>query len=149
MTEQMVLVKYDSNWADEFDMSGFIVMPQSKWETHKDKAVRAFKKLEEAPLPEPDREYSRANREARQIEVYFGTNESQIYETVDTYLRSFEVEVLTPEDLKTLERLFKSHGPPRSGHVVMIDDYKFDEILGEESEFTEDDVDEFAEDEDD
>jgi hypothetical protein len=122
---QKVLVQYDSNYADEFDVSGFCVMTKADWEKHAAKATDLFNKRAAKPLPEPDKQYSRRNQEARQVEVYFGTNESMIYETLDCYLRSFKITELADADLKTLQKFFGKD--PHQGMVVMIDDYVFEE----------------------
>lgn len=116
MKEKMVLVKYDSNYADEFDVEGFIVMPQSEWLKHITGVEKHFQKWDSEH--EPDRW---GNREG--IEVYFGTNEQMIYEGFESYRRSFEVSELSDADYETLKRLFgKSYGGNiRHGMVVMIE----------------------------
>lgn len=119
----MVLVQYYSNWADEFDVSGFRVMSKEQWEKHLSDVETFFKKLFAAPLPEPEKEYSSKNREARQVEVYFGTNEAMLYESFDDYKGCFTVKEITNSDHDVLKRLFKEHRDERLqvGTVVMID----------------------------
>lgn len=102
----MLLVKFDSNYADEFDIGGFIVMSEEDWEKHN---VLVKKKFDEEG----------------EIEVYFGTNESMIWESYESYIGDFYVNKLSDEELKALKKLF---GPnPSSGSVVMIDTDEDDE----------------------
>jgi hypothetical protein len=123
-----LFIQFDSNYADEFDVEGFIVMPEVEWEAHKAAVTKLFEKKASLPLPEPDRQYSRRNREVRQVEVYFGTNESMIYEDLDSYLSSFKVTELTDEDHAVLQKLFKpAYGAIKSGMLVMIEPENFDE----------------------
>ena len=113
--EQMLLIKFDSNYADEFDTEGFIVMSQSEWLKHITHVEKHFEKWNKTH--EPDRWGNRHG-----IEVYFGTNESMIYETFDCYRRSFKVAELSESDYEVLKRLFgKSYGPIKNGMVTMID----------------------------
>ena len=43
-TEKMLLIKFSNNYADEFDVEGFMVWPETKWEKHKAAATRFFAK---------------------------------------------------------------------------------------------------------
>ena len=99
-----LLIKFASNYADEFDVEGFIVMSEDEWFAHKDAVTSRFENEDE-------------------IEVYFGTNESMIYESLDCYLDSFKITELTDEEHSVLQKLFNpSHQPVISnGMVVMID----------------------------
>lgn len=131
MSKEKVLVSYKSNYADEFDVSGFCIMNKEDWEDHKAKAVALFEKRAAKQGPKPDPQspnYWREMRniqEACQVEVYFGTNESIIYETLDCYTRSFTVKDISADELKTLQKFFGKE--PHAGMVVMIDDYVFEE----------------------
>lgn len=64
-----ILVKFNDNWADEMDIDGFKVMTE---ERHK-KALASLDGPETFPF-----------------EAYFGTNESNLYEDKDQFLRNFE-----------------------------------------------------------
>jgi hypothetical protein len=113
--EKMLLVKFDCNYADEFDTEGFIVMSESEWLKHITHVEKHFENWNKTH--EPDRW---GNRQG--IEVYFGTNEAIIYEAFDSYRSSFSTSELSDSDYDTLKRLFgKSYGPIRNGMVVMID----------------------------
>jgi hypothetical protein len=115
MAEKMLLIKFDCNYADEFDTEGFIVMSQSEWLQHIVGVEKMFERWNKDH--EPDRW---GNREG--IEVYFGTNEQIIYETFESYRSSFSTTELSDTDHETLKRLFgKSYGAIKNGMVVMID----------------------------
>ncbi len=132
MSDKMVLVKYDCNYADEFDLEGFVVMSQLEWLKHITSVEKHFQKWDSEH--EPDRW---GNREG--IEVYFGTNEQIIYEGFESYRRSFEVTELSDTDYKTLERLFgKTYGGQiRHGMLALIEPDLEDDEMEEEDEESE------------
>jgi len=82
----MLLIKFEGNWADEMDIYGFTIMTVKQWE---------YKKNEIRHTPFP-------------LEVYFGTNESEDYETPEEYLRNFKVKEITKDEVKVLKKLFLS-----------------------------------------
>lgn len=88
--EKHFLIEFNSNYADEFDVEGFIVMSESKWEAHKAYAKKAFKKEDFQ-------------------EVYFGTNEMCSFSGYSDYMRALTVTELTPEQLEVLFQLFNDH----------------------------------------
>lgn len=91
MSEKMLLLQYSCNYADEFDVEGFIVMSESDWEEHKAMAAKIFEKR------------------GRSIEVYFGTNEDVSYYDLEDYMRSFVVKELTEAQFQVLKDLFGIH----------------------------------------
>jgi hypothetical protein len=96
-------IKFDSNYADEFDLSGFIVMTGIEWELHKQAAQKRF-------------------TEEGAIEKYFGTNEALIFEGFDEYLRCFKVKEISEEEYQLLLKLFPHYsGKPQLGSVEMLD----------------------------
>lgn len=123
MNDKMVLVKFDSNYADEFDVRGFVVMTATEWDRHKVLAEKVFVKKANVPLSEPDQKYSRRNEQARRVAVYFGTNEAIVYANFKEYLSSFEVVELDEYEYATLKKLFTEwqDGPIGSGTVAMLD----------------------------
>jgi len=94
-----LLVKFDSNYADEFDVSGFTIMSQAAWEKHKVDAAKRFDS-------------------GCELEAYFGTNESLSWSHYDDYIKSFDVKELSDDELKTLKKFFGMQG---TGMVVMLD----------------------------
>ena len=131
MNDKMVLVKFDSNYADEFDVRGFVVMTATEWDRHKVLAEKVFVKKANVPLPEPDQKYSRCNEQARRVAVYFGTNEAIVYANFKEYLSSFEVVELDDSEYDTLKKFFTrwEDGPIESGIVAMLDDALEDEDM--------------------
>ncbi len=84
MKEQKVLVKFDADWADEFNCYGFSIMPETVWKKYKED----LKKLE---WPQ---------------ERYFGTNESFNWETRDEHLKDFKVKKISEKESEGLAKLF-------------------------------------------
>ncbi|MFK5283496.1 hypothetical protein ACI3PL_28375, partial [Lacticaseibacillus paracasei] len=62
--EQMILIKSSFDWADEMDLNGFCVLSEERFEQMKAEMNNAFETLGE-------------------IEVSFGTNEGNSYESLD------------------------------------------------------------------
>ncbi len=90
MSEKMLLLRYSNNYADEFDVDGFIVMSESAWEEHKAMAAKIFE-------------------EKAEVEVYFGTNEWISYYDLEEYVDSFKVTELTDTQFQVLKELFGVH----------------------------------------
>lgn len=110
-----LFIEFNSNYADEFDISGFLIMSEEEWEEHKLVAEKRFSSLEPT-------ERSTRRGESPSLEVYFGTNEQIIYESLSEYLRSFTVTEISDEERATLEKFFKpSWGPLRYGTLAMIE----------------------------
>lgn len=120
MSEKMLLIKFHNNYADEFDVDGFFVWPQSKWEEHKTLATKYFEKVAKAAPPEEN-----AYRRSRggEVEVYFGTNEQIIFSGIKDYLDSFKTTELTESEAKVLSKHFKGwRNHARFGKVLMLED---------------------------
>lgn len=125
---KQLFIQFSSNYADEFDVEGFTVMPEEQWEAHKLAVTKLFEKKASLPLPEPEKKYSRRNNEIRQVEVYFGTNESMIYENLQSYLDCFSTTELSDSEHELLLKLFKTaRGAIKSGMLVMIEPEYFDD----------------------
>lgn len=86
-----LLIKLHRNWADEFDVEGFVVMDASAWEEHKALAKVEFEKK-------------------GSIERYFGTNESLDFGSLEDYLDSFAVLELTMEEYEVFKKFFLVKG---------------------------------------
>lgn len=82
MSKDKVLVQWDSNWADEMDVSGFVIIVQKE-------ATELKKKL----------------REKKQaFELCIGTNEEIEYENGKELLDELTFTKLKPEEAATLEK---------------------------------------------
>lgn len=112
--EKQLLIQYDSNWADEFDLEGFVVMSESKWNNHKDAIQKRFD-----ALPRDKDQWGNSRYELKQ---YFGTNEDQTWSNMDQYLAEFKVTELSESDLQVLKKFFSHGNQISNGMVVMLDE---------------------------
>ena len=81
-----LLIKFEADWADEMTIYGFGIMTDEQW---------AWKNLELKHTQFPQ-------------EVDFGTNESEVYETLDEYLRNFKITEISDEEAMVINKLFRS-----------------------------------------
>lgn len=95
---ELVALRYDNNWADEFDVEGFIIVEQEWWENHQKEVREKFGK--------------------QHREVGFGTNEEIEYCDADDYLNSFTVLSLTQDEIGVLK---KALGGSFFGIVPMLE----------------------------
>ncbi len=83
-----VLVKYDDNWADEFDVEGYRVFTRSEFEHFVDMV---------------------SNHSFDGVRHGFGTNEEIEYFDVESYLNTLTATAISAADFDTFVRLFKDH----------------------------------------
>jgi NurA-like 5'-3' nuclease len=99
----MLLVKFDDNWADEMDVSGFKLFDNlDAWNA----AIAEFKAEKEIVDGED-------NEDNGYFEVCFGTNEYIEYETVEEFLTQFDITEISDAAAAVIETLFpeaKSYG---------------------------------------
>jgi len=79
-----VLVKFEADYADEFDVYGFQIMDKDKWLKYKAKLM--------------DHEGT--------IEIYFGTNEAIVAESGEEFLYNYTVIGISGTESSHLEKLF-------------------------------------------
>jgi hypothetical protein len=116
--QKLLLIKYDSNYADEFDVDGFVVWTEDKWEAHKaavaawfDKRAKKHGAKPELP-PHNDPKYWAIYDQVRKwergqdVERYFGTNEAVSYCDAEDYFRCFKTTEITQDEHLVLKRLF-------------------------------------------
>lgn len=149
--EKQLLIKYDSNYADEFDVDGFVVWPESKWEEHKAAITKWFEnraaKRGPCPVlpPHTDPNYYKVYDQVRkwergqEVERGFGTNESVSYCDAADYFRCFKVTEITAEEYEALKRLFKEEWRETIRFGMFLD---LEDVLEDEEEYSEDDEDE-------
>ena len=95
--KKMVLVKFDDNYADEFDVEGFRVMSAQEWNDYV-KKIEACKNWPQSK--------------------YFGTNEGCEWDCFEDYLSCFKIKPLTPGQARTIkESIGESFG-----FMLMLDD---------------------------
>ena len=88
--EKQILIKFDANYADEFDVEGFVVMSASAWEEHKTMAKEFFENGGHA-------------------EQYFGTNEYVEFDSYEDYMSAIKTTELDETQYEVLETLFNEH----------------------------------------
>lgn len=101
----MKLIKYDSNWADEIDIDGFIVLSD---ELH-DNFIEAINRIE-------------------YLEFYIGTNEEIIYESPEEILNDLEISDITVEQAKVLYDI----GVAQQGFAYDLYNRVMDKVYGED-----------------
>ena len=88
----MYLVKYEFDYADEFDVYGFQILSDKEWEN-----------IQEA-----------IKRTTYPQEYYFGTNEEIIIDSADELLRGFKATKITDEEVE----VFKHPGLPKCKSII-------------------------------
>lgn len=100
----MYLVKEDSNWADEFGLQGFKLVKADNEEEVIEQVVRnCTDKDEKFP-----------------IELYFGTNEFQEYDTKEDLINDLSIQEITEDDVKVLLKLFPNCYSTAFGTTAII-----------------------------
>lgn len=105
----MLLIKYDSNYADEFDISGFRVMTEDEWEVIKTNAKKAF---DTRPL---EMHYYYKDMRAVPLEIYFGTNEFVSYEKYEYWLNDFRISTISENEVEFFKKHFGHNFVDESG----------------------------------
>ena len=130
--DKMLLIKFSNNYADEFDVEGFMVWPETKWEKHKAAAARFFAKRNTKPLPERGDPNYRRWRDEREVRVFFGTNEEIIYAGLKDYLGSFKIHELSEPEAATFTKFFGKRYVVKIGFGMLpILDEELDDENGE------------------
>ena len=80
----MFLLKWQMDWADEFDMTGMEVLTPSEWQNFQ-------ASVQNANYP---------------VEAGFGTNEYYEFRSADEVMSGFKVIEITDDEAETLKRLF-------------------------------------------
>lgn len=108
-----ILVSYDTNWADEFDVQGFKIYTEKEWEEVKTQAKKCFEKVDAKnkeekkrikALKESDPKGYHYFRESEE-EFYFGTNEAMVYTGYKDWIKDYTVVEVTKEEIAVLEKL--------------------------------------------
>ena len=93
----MLLVKFDDNWADEMDVSGFKLFDNlDDW----NEAIKDFEDELKA-----DRGYEK-DELLGEFEIYFGTNEEIAYTSMEDFLKHFKVILITEDQKFAIESIF-------------------------------------------
>lgn len=116
-----VLLTFSENYADEFNIYGFVAISDDEWKEYKTKVKK----------------YIGDNG----FEFGFGTNESIEFSDAEHYLDCFEVKKVSDEEFKTLVKLF---GASRSKRVEygLVPFYSDGELKEMKREFNDEEDDE-------
>lgn len=85
-----VLVRFNRDWADEFDTFGFLVCTKEHWES-----LFSFAQQFEFPREE-----------------YFGSNEAHEYENFEDYMKDLKVHEINEELAYALRGIFTGNNKP-------------------------------------
>jgi hypothetical protein len=86
--DELVLIKWDSNWADEMDIDGFMIVDK----TTSDKFKKQLK------------DYNSS------FEVYVGTNEDIEYGSGEELLKELTFKTITEDEAKVIKKFFGNSG---------------------------------------
>lgn len=81
------LIKFNGDWADEFNLYGFSIMTAVAWD-------------------EIERELTNADQSIEIEDVYFGTNEAMNWNCTADFLQDLEVISISEKEAEILKRLF-------------------------------------------
>ena len=97
MIKEYVLVKFEDNWADEMNISGWRTYLKEDWDKY----------VESVPS------------DSFPCTKYVGTNEEIEYENRKEYFNKFKVVPITEEECRTLNKLFNGE----QGFFLTIEEY--------------------------
>lgn len=100
----MYLVKEDSDWADEFGLQGFKIIGANSEEEVIEKVIRNCTN-EDEKFP---------------VELYFGTNEFQEYDSKEDLINDLSIQEITEDDLKVFLKFFPDCGKSAFGTTAII-----------------------------
>ncbi len=106
----MLFIKFDSNYADEFDVEGFMIVANDVWERYVNSLT--------------DEDFGEHN------EFYFGTNESLSFDDKAYYLSSFETKEVSDDELVVIKKFFGL----KSGFIPLNEDKFYPEEDEEDSD---------------
>ena len=94
-----LLINFSDNYADEFDLDGWFVTTKEVWE-----------KFKQQEIPEEQWHSCSPYRHSsgKCFEIYFGTNESIQYGSLEDYFSNFRLREISEQDYETLVRLFRA-----------------------------------------
>lgn len=108
----MILVKFDDNYADEFDTTGFMLMKQDELDLFLAYARDSFIHSLATKKTEDRRYYHNRNDEPTysyhddEVEQGFGTNEGWRWADYEDFMASLDFQQIDKYTTQTLERLF-------------------------------------------
>lgn len=85
LNDDLVLLRYDGNWSDEFDVNGLLIVEKTWWTAYQKDVREKFGKQER--------------------EVGFGTNEALTFCDADDYLFDITEVSATQDEILTMKKL--------------------------------------------
>ncbi len=86
MSKEKVLLVFDDNWADEFDISAWQIVDKDKWESLREQFLEKV----------GDNSFS----------FYFGTNEDMEYDNASAFIDQISEKAITSEEAKLIKKIF-------------------------------------------
>lgn len=124
--KSLILVKVDTNWADEMDVGAFAIMEEEVWKDHQKKINKIFKMLGQ-----------------RSLRVGIGSNQEMYYDSLKEYKQSYKASKITPDKAKFLCKEFgvKVNTPAKKsfnsysafGNWILLEPWHMDEMLFDEN----------------
>lgn len=105
----LLLIKFDDNYADEFDLVGYYLTTKERWDAHVDDVTKYWKMAEDSkkrPQQEGESDWRYRDSQRVEVEVGFGTNESMLWTSAEDYLRAYTVTEITEEEAAVVRKLF-------------------------------------------
>lgn len=106
----MLFITFDGNYADEFDVDGFMVIADEAWKRYVDSLT--------------DEDFGNRN------DFYFGSNESLSFEDKANYLSCFETKEVSDDELVVIKKFFGL----KSGFIPLNEDKFYPEEDEEDSD---------------
>ena len=124
--KQLVLVKINTNWADEMDMGCFAIFEKDAWTQYEKMAKEIFTKLK-----------------GKTMRVGIGSNQDMYFENLKDHKKHYKAEKISPKDAKYLMKTFKvkvnvlnapetmdhSHSVNSFGNWILLDTVQMAEML--------------------
>lgn len=107
-TSKYLLIKFQKDYADEFDVYGFLACHEKEWLHHLEYAKNYF--------------IEQAKEGYDSVNVCFGTNEEFEYQDIKEYISSYEITEITEEEFNILNKLFPKSSFDKSnfGNCCMV-----------------------------
>ena len=86
---KLILVKIDTNWADEMDVGAFAIFKEEEWKLHEKYAKQVFKKHPSLPA-----------------RIGIGSNQDMYFDSYKDYKKCYKATVISAKDAKYLCKTF-------------------------------------------
>jgi len=120
-----LLITFDKNYADEFDVSGFDIWDEERWFNHLKNAEVFFAEREAKHDAQEEARRIGTSQPAYfykrdlNIERYFGTNEAVQFRNFNDYQESFSVKEISTEEEAVIRKFFPQNR--HFGHFLALE----------------------------